>query len=124
MCLLTKGLYNIFTSSVIGRENCLDTDYLFLSDLHSSLCMSINYSTFKNDKEGILFNERLFQTPIRKDIGGEEAHTARNMIVAASTGGGKSVVTQNITQQCIEQNYKLIVVEFGKSFYQLTQLFT
>ena len=44
------------------------------------------------------------------------------MIVAASTGGGKSVVTQNIIQQCIEQNYKLIVVEFGKSFYQLTQI--
>lgn len=36
------------------------------------------------------------------------------MIVAASTGGGKSVVSLNIIQQCIEQNYKLIVVEFGK----------
>lgn len=42
------------------------------------------------------------------------------MIVAASTGGGKSVVSLNIIQQCIEQNYKLIVVEFGKSFYQLS----
>ena len=120
-----EGLYNIFVGSVIGRENCLDTDYLFLSDLHSSLCMSINYSTFKNDKEGILFNERLFQTPIRKDIwdAAKKRIPARNMIVAASTGGGKSVVTQNIIQQCIEQNYKLIVVEFGKSFYQLTQLY-
>lgn len=120
-----EGLYNIFIGSVIGRENCLDTDYLFLSDLHSSLCMSINYSTFKNDMEGILFNERLFQTPIRKDIwdAAKKRIPARNMIVAASTGGGKSVVSLNIIQQCIEQKYKLIVVEFGKSFYQLTQLY-
>lgn len=80
--------------------------------------MSINYSTFKNDREGILFNERLYQTPVRKDIwdAAKKRIPARNMIVAASTGGGKSVVSLNIIQQCIEQNYKLIVVEFGKSF--------
>ena len=29
----------------------------------------------------------------------------------------------NIIQQNIEQNYKQIVVEFGKSFYQLSQLY-
>ena len=120
-----EGLYNIFVGSVLGREACLDSDYLFLSDLHSSLCMSINYSTFKNDREGILFNERLYQTPVRKDIwdAAKKRIPARNMIVAASTGGGKSVVSLNIIQQCIEQNYKLIVVEFGKSFYQLSQLY-
>lgn len=120
-----EGLYNIFIGSVLGRENCLDDDFMFLSDLHSSLCMAINYTTFRSDKEGILFNDRLFQAPVRKDIwdASKKRIPARNMIVAASTGGGKSVVSLNIIQQCIEQNYKLIVVEFGKSFYQLSQLY-
>ena len=63
-----EGLYNIFIGSVLGRENCLDDDFMFLSDLHSSLCMAINYTTFRSDKEGILFNDRLFQAPVRKDI--------------------------------------------------------
>ena len=45
------------------------------------------------------------------------------MIIVASTGGGKSVTSLNIIQQNIEQNYKQIVVEFGKSFYQLSQLY-
>ena len=87
--------------------------------------MAINYTTFRSDKEGILFNDRLFQAPVRKDIwdASKKRIPARNMIVAASTGGGKSVVSLNIIQQCIEQNYKLIVVEFGKSFYQLSQLY-
>src|SRR5699024_2505499 len=120
-----EGLYNIFVGSVLGREACLDSDYLFLSDLHSSLCMSINYSTFKNDREGILFNERLYQTQVRKDISdaAKKRIPSLKMIVAASTGGGKSVVSLKIIQRCIEQNYKLIVVEFGKSFYQLSQLY-
>lgn len=119
-----EGLYNIFIGSIIGRENNLNPDYLFLSDLHSSLCMGINYSTFRSDKEGILFNERLYQTPIRKDVwdADKKRIPARNMIIVASTGGGKSVTSLNIIQQNIEQNYKQIVVEFGKSFYQLSQL--
>lgn len=103
-----EGLYNIFIGSIIGRENNLNPDYLFLSDLHSSLCMGINYSTFRSDKEGILFNERLYQTPIRKDVwdADKKRIPARNMIIVASTGGGKSVTSLNIIQQNIEQNYK------------------
>lgn len=120
-----EGLYNIFIGSVIGRENCLDQSYLFLTDLHSSLCLNINYTSYKNDPEGILFNERIYQTPIRKDLW--DAHKrripARNLIIVASTGGGKSVISLNMIQQYIEQSYKIIVVEFGKSFYQLSQLY-
>lgn len=100
-----EGLYNIFIGSIIGRENNLNPDYLFLSDLHSSLCMGINYSTFRSDKEGILFNERLYQTPIRKDVwdADKKRIPARNMIIVASTGGGKSVTSLNIIQQNISR---------------------
>lgn len=120
-----EGLYNMFVGSVIGRENCLDAGYLFLTDLHSSLCLNINYTNFKNDPEGILFNDRIFQIPLRKDIwdAKKKRIPARNSIIVASTGGGKSVTSLNIVQQLIEHNDKIIIVEFGKSFYQLSQLY-
>lgn len=40
-------------------------------------------------------------------------------MVIAGTGGGKSAFTLNLTQQLIEQDYTVVVVEFGKSFSQL-----
>ena len=120
-----EGMYNIFIGSVIGRESCLDPGYLFLSDLHSSLCLNINYTNFKNDPEGILFNDRIFQIPLRKDTWDSKKKRipARNSIIVAVTGGGKSVTSLNIVQQLIEQNDKVIIVEFGKSFYKLSQLY-
>lgn len=120
-----EGLFNIFVGSVICRESNLDADYKFLTDLHSSLCLNINYTIFKNDDEGILFNDRIYQIPLKKDLwdAKKKRIPARNGIVVASTGGGKSVTVLNIIQQYIEQGTKNIIVEFGKSFYQLTQLY-
>ena len=44
-------------------------------------------------------------------------------MVIAVTGGGKSAFTLNLTQQLIEQDYTVVVVEFGKSFSQLCRLY-
>lgn len=120
-----EGLYNIYVGSILGRETNLDSEYMYLTDLRSSLCLNVNYTTYKNDDEGILFNERIYQTPLKKDIwdAKKKRIQARNSIIVASTGGGKSVTSLNIIQQMIEQGYKIIVVEFGKSFYQLAQLY-
>lgn len=120
-----EGLFQIYTANVLGREHKIDKSYLFFTDLHASLCLSPNYSTFRDDEKGVLFNDRIFQMPLRKDIWNAEKKRipARNAIVVASTGGGKSVLSLNIVQQLIEQEYKVIVVEFGKSFYQLGQLY-
>lgn len=120
-----EGLYNIFIGNVIGREVNLNPNYLFLTDLHTSLCFNLNYTNFKNDEEGVFFNDRISQIPLRKDIwdAKKKRVPARNGIIIASTGGGKSVTSLNIIQQLIEQKYKVIVVEFGKSFYQVGQLY-
>ncbi len=119
------GLQNIFLGSVLGREAKLDRSYFFMADLAVSLCLFLNYSTFKDDDEGILFNDRIFQVPLRKDIWDQNKNRipARNAMVIASTGGGKSSLTLNIVQQYIEQGVKMIIVEFGKSFDQLCKLY-
>jgi len=118
-------MYNIFVSSVIGREKIIDPSLLFLSDLHSSLCMTVNYTNFKSDREGILLNDRIFQIPLRKDIWDRKKKRipARNFMIVASTGGGKSVTAETIVQQLIEAGFIVVVVEFGKSFYQLCQYY-
>ena len=120
-----EGLYEVFCCNVPGRENKLPKAYFFLTDLHVSLCMNVNYSTFGSDDEGVLFCDRIYQTPIRKDIWdrNKKRMPARNSIFVAGTGGGKSVSCMNVLQQLIEDGYKIIVVEFGKSFYQLAQLY-
>ncbi|WP_262249723.1 VirB4 family type IV secretion system protein [Parapedobacter soli] len=120
-----EGLYNIFLGSVIGREKKLDHRYLFTADLNAALSFSINYSAYRDDPDGVLFTDRIFQIPRKVDLwnGGAKRIPARNGMVVASTGGGKSATTLNITQQFLEQGVKTIVVEFGSSFKTLAMLY-
>lgn len=121
-----EGLQKIYLGNIIGSVNKLDPSYYYLSDLKSSLCLMFHNSTFKQDSNGVFFTERLYNTPMKIDLWGSplgKKLPARNMVFIASTGGGKSVTAQNIVQQYIESGMKLVIVEFGKSFYQLTQLY-
>jgi hypothetical protein len=120
-----EGLYNIFLGSVIGRNKKLSLNFFFVSELALALTLSVNYSPFQDDPEGVLFTDRIFQIPKRVDLwsGGSKKLPARNAIVFASTGGGKSATTQTIVQQFLEQGVKTIVVEFGSSFKALAQLY-
>lgn len=119
------GLYKLFLSSVLGRESLLNDDYSILMDCGATLCLNASYAPQNGDLEGVWFHDRVYQTPIQIDLWDADKRRipARNAIVVASTGGGKSVATLNIIQQYIEQGVKVIVVEFGKSFYQLCQLY-
>ena len=119
------ALYKTFVSSVVGRVASMPEDFLYLADLHSALCLNINYTAFTSDDEGTFFNDRIYQVPIKKDLwdAGKKRISARNGIIVASTGGGKSVTALNIVQQDIENGVKDIVVEFGKSFYQIAKLY-
>lgn len=120
-----EHLANIYLASVPGQEKGLDSGFLFLTPLSLALCLFINYTTFTPDEEGVYFNDRIYQIPLKKDIwdAKKKRIPARNGIVVASTGGGKSVLTLNIVQQLIEQGYIVVVVEFGYSFGQLCKLY-
>lgn len=120
-----EGLYKVFIGSVLGRETNLAGEFFVMTDLDVSLCLSPSYTSTQSDSSGIYFEDRVFNTPILVDVWDEAKRRipARNAIVVASTGGGKSVTTLNIIQQLLEQGVKVIVVEFGKSFYQLGQLY-
>ena len=120
-----EGLRDIFVGSIIGRESKLDHSYYIITDLAVSLSLFIHYSTFSNDEKGVLFNDRLYQIPLRRDIWDEKKKRipARNGLVVASTGGGKSSTTLNIVVQLVESKHKVIVAEFGRSFEQICKLY-
>ena len=120
-----EHLAAIHLAAMPGQLTCLPKDFLFLSTLSVSLCLWLHCSTFKNDDEGIYVHDRLFQVPLRKDIwdAGKKRVAARNGMIVAGTGGGKSAFALNLAQQLVEQDYTVIVVEFGKSFSQLCKLY-
>lgn len=118
-------------ASTLGQESGLAKvandphRFTLLHSLPSALTYFIHYSTFRNDDEGILVNDRIFQVPLRLDIWDARRRymDARNSMVIASTGAGKSATAQNIIQQLIEQGYTVVIIEFGNSFRQLCQLY-
>lgn len=55
------GLYNIFLGSVIGRNKKLSLNYFFITELSLALTLSVNYSPFQDDPEGVLFTDRIFK---------------------------------------------------------------
>lgn len=116
----------VFFGTTIGAVNTLPNDFMFKIDLKSSLCLMTHYSTFKSDSEGIFFHERIFNTPMRVNLWDAPLGyklPARNAIIFASTGGGKSVTALNIVQQYKEQGVQLVIVEFGSSFKMFAQLY-
>lgn len=120
------NLADIYGGNIIGNAASLAKQYFFLTTLSLSCCFLTHYSTFKNDKEGVLFNERLNQIPLRKDIWDASGKRikARNAIVVAPTGSGKSFLTNNIIYQLLDTDYIVVAVEFGNSFKQLCNLYS
>lgn len=98
---------------------------MFLSSLSLAITFFVHYSGFSNDSEGIMFNDRLTQIPLRKDIWDSKNKRlkARNAVVIAPTGGGKSFLTNNIVYQLLDQGFTVVAVEFGNSFKQLCSLY-
>lgn len=120
-----ENLAKIHFSCVPGQISCMPKEYLVLTTLPIALCLFLQCSEYMNDNEGIFVHDRMYQIPLRKDIwdAAKKRVNARNGMIIAGTGGGKSAFTLNFTQQLIEQDYTCIVVEFGKSFSQLCKLY-
>ena len=120
-----ENLARMHFACVPGQISLMPVEYLFLTTLPIALCFFLQCSKFSNDAEGIYVHDRMYQVPLRKDIwdAAKKRVNARNGMVIAGTGGGKSAFTLNFTQQLIEQDYTTIVVEFGNSFSQLCKLY-
>lgn len=114
-------LQNAFLGSVFGREKLLHRDFFFLTDLLQAQLLSIHTSINVDEPEGIYFNNRTDQRPLRRKLWFED--DARNGLIVAATGGGKSVLGLTIMTQFLEQGINVVVAEFGRSFEFITHLY-
>lgn len=76
-----------------------------------------------NDKNGFYFCDR-FNNPIKVDIWDEKNNyiQARNFIIVAPTGSGKSFIAQHILLQAYENSYITVIIDIGKSFEKFTKI--
>lgn len=114
-------LKNAFLGSVPGRERLLHPDFFFMCDLLQSQCLSQHTSPAVDELSGIYFNSRLDNRPLKRKIWFDEE--ARNGLIVAATGGGKSVLMLTIMTQFIEKGINVVVAEFGRSFEFITKLY-
>lgn len=116
---------HIFLGTVLGCCNKLDPSLFFLTDTGVANTLFINYSVFRDDPAGALFCDRIFQKPLRKDIWdeGKKRISARNALMFSATGGGKSATTASLIESDIIDGTIPIVVEFGKSFLNLSRVY-
>lgn len=120
-----NNLSNIYNNSFFGNISNLNTKNIFSIDLQIALCLINNVSNYKEDKEGIDFNDRLFNIPNRKDIWDDEMALikARNFFILAPTGEGKSVLAQHKFRQLLDQGYYLVINDLGDSYQKLSALY-
>src|SRR5690606_29398747 len=77
----------ILNSYCCFSPNFSDQD-LYVTDLKHALCLTINNSNYRSDGTGIIFNDRVHNIPVLKDVWDERKKRikARNFAIFAPTG--------------------------------------
>mgnify|MGYP004451700295 FL=1 len=117
-------IHYVLNSYPLFSSNFSDTD-LYVTDLKHALCLWINATNYRCDKQGIIFNDRLDNIPVMKDVWDEEKRRikARNFAIFAPTGEGKSFLANNILRQYFEQDVRLVIIDLGGSYAKFAQLY-
>lgn len=125
---MPKGnmLANIFNNSFFSNVSNLDIDSTFTTDLQHALCL-LNYEMpYRSDEKGILFTTR-FNVPCKRDTWDEQKKRikARNFMIVAPTGEGKSNLAQHklISLYFEDEKNVIVICDLGNSFEKLAYLF-
>ena len=118
-------LYQYFLNSYFGHSPAFSNEDLYVTDLKHALCLWINNTGYRSDREGVLFNERLFNTPVLKDVWDSDKKRikARNFAIFAPTGEGKSFLANNILRQFFEGGTRLVIIDLGGSYSKFAKLY-
>lgn len=116
---------NYFLNSYFCFSSNFSEDDVFVTDLKHALCLLINNSNYKSDKQGIIFNDRQHNIPIIKDVWDEDKNRikARNFAIFAPTGEGKSFLANNILRQYFEAGVRLVIIDLGGSYSKFAKLY-
>ena len=119
-----KAVQEIYLKSIFTHSSSLSGSTLFRTELEVALTLFLNITSYKTDDEGIVFSDRIFNIPIKRDIRDEAKKRIKawNFFIFAPTGEGKSVLAQHIFRQLNEQGKKLVIFDIGGSFKKLSYL--
>ena len=120
-----NNLANIINNSFMGTVSLLDADNSFIMDMQLALCFFSNVTNYKDDQEGLLFNDRVFDRPVVRQVwhSNKKYVTAPHFAISAPTGEGKSFLSNHILRQFIEQGMLGVINDCGDSYEKLTHLY-
>lgn len=103
----------------------LNDKQLFKLPLDCACCLISNSTHYKKDEEGILFTSRVQDLPILLDNYFEDKkyENARNGIIIASTGWGKSTLINHLVRTYYERKEKVVIIDYGGSYSKLGEFF-
>lgn len=117
---------NLFANSFFANVANIDKNNIITNfDFQQSLCMLVNSTNYKNDTNGIYFNDRVFNVPIKKDVWDDDKKRikARNFFIVAPTGEGKSVLALNVLRQFYESGVNIVIIDLGDSYRKFSLLY-
>ena len=114
-----------FLNSYFCFSSNISNDDLYVTDLKHALCLFVNNTAYKSDENGVLFNDREYNIPVRKDVWDEKKKRikARNFAIFAPTGEGKSFLANNILRQYFESDVRLVIIDLGGSYNKFAKLY-
>ncbi len=115
---------DIYVKSLFAYSPGFSKYQFYQTELHIALTGFLNTTSYKNDDEGVVFSDRVFNIPVKRDIRDalKKRIKAWNFMVFAPTGEGKSVLMQHIFRQLNEFGYKVVIFDIGGSFRKLSYL--
>ncbi|NKI27447.1 TraG family conjugative transposon ATPase [Arenibacter sp. 6A1] len=114
---------------ILNSYFCFSSNFsnldLYVTDLKHALCLTINNSNYKSDATGIIFNDRVHNIPVLKDVWdvNKKRIKARNFAIFAPTGEGKSFLANNILRQYFENGVRLVIIDLGGSYTKFARLY-
>jgi len=110
-------LQNLFFASAPG---CMRFNYRAVwQTAEQSVRYLSKESPYGTDSEGLKFLDRTGK-PLKINTWENEHIVARNAVVFAPTGSGKSVLLNHIVNQYVAQDYYVIIIDIGGSFKRNT----
>lgn len=119
-----NAVQEVYLKSVFPYMSSLANINVFRTELEIALTLFLNITSYKSDDDGIVFSDRIFNIPIKRDVRDEAKKRIKawNFFIFAPTGEGKSVLAQHIFRQFNEQGKKLVIFDIGGSFKKLSYL--
>ncbi|MDG3582911.1 TraG family conjugative transposon ATPase [Galbibacter pacificus] len=114
-----------FLNSFFTHSSNFSNADLYVTDLKHALCLWVNTTNYRSDKKGIVFNDRQFNIPVKKDVWDRDKKRikARNFAIFAPTGEGKSFLANHILRQYFEDGVRLVIIDLGGSYTKFAKLY-